>query len=77
MVIKELAPRITIDKDVCFGKPVLQGTRVHVTSILGHLAAGDRVESVAEEYGVTKEDVLARIAFALRCVEKKHFRTPS
>lgn len=70
--MKESAPRITIDPKVCFGKPVIQGTRVHVTIILGHLAAGDPVETVAQEYGVSKEDVLACIGFALQCVERQH-----
>jgi uncharacterized protein (DUF433 family) len=72
--MKELAPRITIDQKVCFGKPVIQGTRVHVTSILGHLAAGDGMDDIAKDYGITKEDVLACIGFALKCVERKRFK---
>ena len=75
--MKELAPRITIDKDIGFGKPVIQGTRVHVTSILGHLAAGDRVEDLALDYGVTKEDVLACIRFGLQCMKSMHPETQS
>ena len=53
---------------------MIQGTRVHVTVILGHLAAGDGVESVAKDYGITKEDVLACIGFALQCVLRKRFK---
>jgi len=34
----EIAPRITIDEKVRFGKPVIKGTRVPVDLIVGKLA---------------------------------------
>lgn len=33
----EIAPRITVDPEVRFGKPVIQGTRVPVDLILSKL----------------------------------------
>jgi len=72
--MKEIAPRITVDETVRFGKPVIKGTRVAVATVLGHLAAGDTADSIAEEYRLTKEDVLACIAYALEAVEHEHVR---
>ncbi|NQX00444.1 DUF433 domain-containing protein [bacterium] len=40
---------ISIDPAVCHGKPVIQGTRVLVASILGALAGGDSREMIAED----------------------------
>jgi uncharacterized protein (DUF433 family) len=59
-----IAPRIVVDERVCFEKPVIEGTRVPAELVLGQLAAGMTVEAVAEEYGVTRDDVLAALAYA-------------
>ena len=54
--------RISIDPNVCHGKPIITGTRVLVGSILGALGSGDTVEEVLEDYpNITREDVLAAI----------------
>lgn len=67
--MKEIAPRITVDEGVRFGKPVVKGTRVAVITVLGHLAAGETPEDVAQDYGILRDDVLACIAYALRVIE--------
>lgn len=69
-----IAQRIVMDERVCSGKPVVEGTRVPVELILGQLAAGMTVEAVAEEYGVTREDVLATLAYAARLVASEDVR---
>ena len=38
--MKEIAPRIAVDENIRFGRPVIQGTRVPVDLILAKLAAG-------------------------------------
>jgi len=38
--------RIQIHPQVCHGKPVIRGTRVLVSTILGALAGGDSIEEV-------------------------------
>ena len=49
--------RLKIDPNVCHGKPVVRGTRVLVSSILGALGAGDSIEDILEDYpNITKED---------------------
>jgi len=57
--------RIAIDPDVCHGQPVIRGTRVLVSAILGALGAGDSMEAVLEDYpNITREDLQAALAFA-------------
>lgn len=53
-----------MDATVCHGKPVIAGTRVLVTTILGALAGGDSVAEVAEDYGLTASQVSAALEFA-------------
>jgi uncharacterized protein (DUF433 family) len=56
--------RIMIDPAVSHGKPVIRGTRTPVSVILGHIAGGDSFELIESEYGITRQDILACIAFA-------------
>jgi uncharacterized protein (DUF433 family) len=53
--------RIVIDPDIQHGKPVIRGTRVPVTRIIGGLAGGMTHEEIMREYEVTKEDIWAAI----------------
>ena len=70
----ELAPRIVVDPNVRFGKPVIQGTRVPVELILGKLAGGMETDEVVREYGVTKEDVYAALNYAASLVASEEVR---
>jgi uncharacterized protein (DUF433 family) len=56
--------RIVINPRVVHGKPVIRGTRVMVSVVVGAVAGGDSVEQVADDYRITREDVLAAIAYA-------------
>ena len=60
----EIAPRIVVDPGSCFGKPVIQGTRVPVHLVIAKLAGGMKPEEIAEEYGITPEDVQAALRYA-------------
>jgi uncharacterized protein (DUF433 family) len=64
----EIAPRIAVDENVQFGKPVIAGTRVPVETVLGQLGAGMTVEKLLEEYSLQREDVLAALAYAAKAV---------
>lgn len=58
-------PRITIDPAVCGGRPVIAGTRMRVTDVLGMLAGGaDATEIKADFPYITAEDIRAALAFA-------------
>jgi uncharacterized protein (DUF433 family) len=64
----QIADRIDVDPNRCHGRPVIEGTRVPVRTVLGSLAAGDSPERIAEAYGISVEDVRAAVAFAEECV---------
>ena len=55
---------ISIDPAVCHGKPVIEGTRVLVSTVLGALAGGDSSAIVAEDYQLTLEQIAAALQFA-------------
>ena len=65
---KEMNPllkRISVDPNVCFGKPCVRGTRIWVSLILDCLANGMSIEEVLAEYPqLAKEDIQATIAYA-------------
>jgi uncharacterized protein (DUF433 family) len=56
--------RIVIDPKIHHGKPVVRGTRVPITSIIGGLAGGMTREEIAREYEVTQEDISAALSYA-------------
>lgn len=59
-------PRITIDPNICHGKPVIKGTRVLVSLIFGALAAGDSAEDIIRDYpNITLEDIKAALEFGV------------
>ena len=57
--------RIEINPEVCHGQPVIRGTRITVSHILGSLSGGDSFQSVLEDYpGLTLPDLSAGMSFA-------------
>jgi len=61
---EELLSRISIDPNVCFGKPCIRGHRIWVSLVLDLLASGMSVDEILEQYpGVEKEDIYACIAY--------------
>ncbi|MEG4533888.1 DUF433 domain-containing protein [Microcoleus sp. D2_18a_D3] len=45
-----LLSRISIDSNICFGKPCIRGHRIWVSLILDFLASGMTLEELLEEY---------------------------
>jgi uncharacterized protein (DUF433 family) len=69
--------RISINPKVCFGKPVIKGTRLWVSLILDLLASGDSVEQILKEYPhITQEDVLACIAYGADAADERFIEVP-
>ena len=60
----EVFPGISMDPDVRFGKPCVSGTRIDVATVVGALAAGETVDTVAEEYQLSVAQVLATLSYA-------------
>ena len=62
--------RITIDPAVLTGKPLIRGTRLSVEFIVGLLAQGWSEAEILRNYsGITREDILACLAYAQRRLE--------
>jgi uncharacterized protein (DUF433 family) len=72
--VLRIAPRIVVDPKIRLGRPIIEGTRVPVDVLLGAVAAGMTVESVADEYGVTRRDVLAALGYAAKLVAGEEIR---
>jgi uncharacterized protein (DUF433 family) len=53
-----------MNPDVRFGKPCLAGTRIDVATVIGAMAAGETVETVASEYAISVKQVRAALAYA-------------
>ena len=77
MTREELLQRISINPDVCFGKPCIRGHRIWVSLILDLLAAGASIEEILEQYpGVTRADVLACIAYGAEMSRERYVDIP-
>ncbi|MDI6791890.1 MAG: DUF433 domain-containing protein [bacterium] len=65
--------RIIIDPEIQHGKPVIRGTRVPITRIVGGFAGGMTKEEIMREYEVTEEDIWAAFSYATELVEVEEF----
>jgi uncharacterized protein (DUF433 family) len=63
--------RIIIDPRICHGKPVIRGTRMPVSLVVGSLAGGMSFEDVEREYSLTRDDIRAALKFAGELVEQE------
>jgi uncharacterized protein (DUF433 family) len=67
-----LAERITIDPDICHGKPCIRGLRYPVETILELLSSGMTTEEILADYeDLKREDILAALSFATRLSQVK------
>jgi len=59
-----LLGRISIDPNVCFGKPCIKGHRIWVSLVLDWLAGGMTIREILDEYpGLEEADIYACLAF--------------
>jgi len=73
-----LLRRISINPNVCGGKPCIRGTRIWVSLILDLLASGANEAELLSEYpGLTREDVLAAIAYGAEAARERVIRVPA
>jgi uncharacterized protein (DUF433 family) len=62
---KEYTRRIDSDPSICGGVPCVRGTRIPVSIVLSHLAAGDDQASLLNNFPqITKEDIQACLQYA-------------
>jgi uncharacterized protein (DUF433 family) len=70
---QSLSDRITIDSDVCNGKPVVRHMRISVESILDYLSAGESREEILRQHPMLEsEDISACLAFASRLMGRRY-----
>jgi len=73
-----LLQRVSIDPNVCFGKPCIRGTRIWVSLILDFLASGTSTEEILAEYPqLTEEDVRAAIAYGAEMSRERYIDIPA
>ena len=64
--------RITMDPDICHGKPTIRGLRYPVEMVLELMSSGMSVEDILTDYeDMEKEDILAALEFATRLSQVK------
>lgn len=75
--MNSLLERISINPNVCFGKPCIRGTRIWVSLILDFLASGTSMEELLEEYPqLTRADILAAIAYGAEMARERYVEIP-
>ena len=67
-----LLQRITIDWNICHGKPCIRGLRYPVETILELLSSGMTIDEILEDYDdLERDDILAVLAYASKLTQVK------
>ena len=67
-----LLERITIDSDICHGKPCVRGLRYPVEVMLELLGSGMSIEEILDDYeDLEKEDLLAVLQYVSKLSQVK------
>ena len=66
-----LLKRISVDPNVCFGKPCIRGTRIWVSLILDFLANKMTIEEI-----LTVDDIYAAIAYGAEITRERYVEIP-
>ena len=70
--MRYIADRITIDDQVCNGKPTIRGKRITVQTILEFLSAGENKTEILLLYpSLEEEDILACLKFAAELMNRQ------
>lgn len=72
MSTEQLLQRITVDPEICHGKPCVRGLRYPVPMLLELLSSGMTVDEVLADYeDLEKDDLLAAMAYGARLTDAK------
>jgi len=72
MTRDDLLQRVSIDPNICFGKPCIRGTRIWVSLIIENLAAGASEAEILENYpSLTSDDIKAALAYAAEITRER------
>jgi len=62
-----LSERITINPEICHGKPTIRGLRYTVETVLDLLSSGMTIEEILADYeDLERDDILAALDYARR-----------
>jgi len=76
--VNPLLTRISIDPNVCFGKPCIRGTRIWVSLLLDYLADGMTFEEVLSEFPqIEVDDIKAAIAYGAEMARERYVEIPT
>ncbi len=68
--MSNLLNRITVDPEICGGRPCIRGLRVRVKDVLDMLAGGSSRAEILEDYPYLEdEDITAALEFASRAAD--------
>jgi uncharacterized protein (DUF433 family) len=68
--------RISIDPDICGGRPCIRGTRMRVSDVIEMMASGaSKTEILADYDYLTDEDISAALAYAARATNHRVITT--
>ena len=71
--MSQVTDRITIDEEICNGKPTIRGKRITVQTVLEFLGAGETVEEILVQYpSLEKEDIAACLKFASSLMDRNY-----
>ncbi len=74
---EELLKRISVDPNVCFGRPCIKGTRIWVSLIVDNLAAGVNEPEILAAYPQLKaEDIRAALTYAAEMTRERIIPIP-
>lgn len=64
--------RITINPEVCGGRPIVAGTRMRVADVLDMLAGGTSEQQLLDDFPyLTADDVRACLVYAARAIDHR------
>ncbi len=73
----DLIKRISIDPNICFGKPCIKGHRIWVSLMLDFLATGMTISEILDEYpGLEEADIYACIAYGAEMSRERYVDIP-
>jgi uncharacterized protein (DUF433 family) len=77
MTRDDLLARISINPEICFGKPCIRGHRIWVSFILDLLASGSTMQVILEDYPQLEQaDILACIAYGAEMSRERYVEIP-
>ena len=72
-IMEYIAERITIDDNICNGRPTIRGTRISVQTILDYLSAGDSAQDILDQYPTLEpDDINASLKFAADLMKRNY-----